>query len=147
MENNPASVDISRESSFNVSSKPYACFPCGHVYGYFEPIKKKEEENSGGSEAQRHNRSSNNKRECPLCRQESTFVALSLGDEPAFHMDAEEPTYAFNPCGHTCSLATAKYVFSEEFHCRTSCLGFDLGAKARDIGRPAQCFSKLKILM
>ena len=116
MESNTATTNIFRDNSFNVSSKPYACFPCGHVYGYFEPAKQKDHENELDAQLQ-HNRSSNsnneapsnnNKRECPLCRQESTFIALSLGDEPAFHMDAEEPTYAFNPCGHTCSFATAK---------------------------------------
>lgn len=29
--------------------------------------------------------------------------------EPAFHLDAERPNFAFNPCGHMASEKTVKY--------------------------------------
>lgn len=38
------------------------------------------------------------------------MVQLSMGLEPAFWVDCEPPTYAFNPCGHMASEKTVKYV-------------------------------------
>ncbi|XP_075255668.1 E3 ubiquitin-protein ligase pellino homolog 1-like isoform X2 [Convolutriloba macropyga] len=133
--NHQDSSTISRDPSFSLKSRPYACFPCGHVYGYFDapPASKTPGNGNAGSPTSPSGGQSsssaastpsappvalllegiavtqNTERECPLCREKSVLVGLSLGDEPAFHMDSDEPTYAFNPCGHTCSLATAKH--------------------------------------
>ncbi|XP_063727587.1 protein pellino-like isoform X2 [Symsagittifera roscoffensis] len=128
--NNMNTSTISRDPSFIANSRPYACFPCGHVYGYFDAPPPMRTPGGGTPEVREQSTegySSNlpspsgppilegvsltcsTERECPLCREKSVLVALSLGDEPAFHMDSEEPTYAFNPCGHTCSYATAKH--------------------------------------
>ena len=38
---------------------------------------------------------------CPMCRQKSKCVALVVGKENAFHLNSDEPNFAFNPCGHT----------------------------------------------
>jgi len=43
-----------------------------------------------------------------MCRQKSKCVALVVGKENAFHLNSDEPNFAFNPCGHTVSEQTAK---------------------------------------
>lgn len=49
-------------------------------------------------------------RPCPMCMKEGLVVRVCMGIEPAFYVDAEPPTYAFNPCGHMASERTVKLV-------------------------------------
>jgi hypothetical protein len=36
------------------------------------------------------------------------MAKLCMGMEPAFYVDAEPPTFAFNPCGHMATEKTVK---------------------------------------
>ncbi|VDL43856.1 unnamed protein product [Hymenolepis diminuta] len=49
------------------------------------------------------------KRTCPLCRQSSRFVRLSIGEEVGFYVDRGAPSHCFNPCGHIASEATVRF--------------------------------------
>lgn len=68
---------------------------CGHVQGKHDwGISKKGE---------------NMKFKCPICMVESErVITLSMGMEPAFHLDSDELGYAFNPCGHVASIQTVR---------------------------------------
>ncbi len=50
-----------------------------------------------------------NERQCPMCFDVGRVARLEMGLEPAFYVDFEPPTYAFNPCGHMASEKTVKY--------------------------------------
>lgn len=70
---------------------------CGHVQGKHDwGITKKSE---GGMA----------RFKCPICMIESErVIQLTMGMEPCFHLDSEELSYAFNPCGHVASLQTVR---------------------------------------
>lgn len=70
---------------------------CGHVQGKHDwGITKKSE---GGV----------TRFKCPICMVESErVIQLTMGMEPCFHLDSEELSYAFNPCGHVASLQTVR---------------------------------------
>lgn len=73
---------------------PYVYLKCGHVQGLHHWGKE-----GGGSED----------RTCPICLKVGPVAQLSMGLEPAFWVDREPPTYAFNPCGHMASERTVRY--------------------------------------
>ncbi|CAG0921818.1 unnamed protein product [Notodromas monacha] len=50
-----------------------------------------------------------NERQCPMCFVIGAVTKLEMGLEPAFYVDFEPPTHAFNPCGHMASEKTVKY--------------------------------------
>lgn len=70
---------------------PYVYLKCGHVQGRHHWGKEGED------------------RTCPICLKVGPVAQLSMGIEPAFWVDREPPTYAFNPCGHMASEKTVKY--------------------------------------
>ncbi|XP_032791337.1 protein pellino isoform X2 [Daphnia magna] len=70
---------------------PYVYLKCGHVQGQHHWGKEGED------------------RTCPICLKVGPVSQLSMGLEPAFWVDREPPTYAFNPCGHMASEKTVKY--------------------------------------
>uniref|UniRef100_S4RZQ4 Pellino E3 ubiquitin protein ligase family member 3 n=1 Tax=Petromyzon marinus TaxID=7757 RepID=S4RZQ4_PETMA len=89
--------------------QPWAYLACGHVHGRHEwglrgggigNVTGGAGSNGGAMEAGR---------ECPMCRAVGPYVALSLGREPAFYVDAGRPAHALSPCGHVCSEKTARY--------------------------------------
>ncbi|XP_061437351.1 E3 ubiquitin-protein ligase pellino homolog 2-like isoform X1 [Lethenteron reissneri] len=91
--------------------QPWAYLACGHVHGRHEwglrgggggigNVTGGAGSNGGATEAGR---------ECPMCRAVGPYVALSLGREPAFYVDAGRPAHALSPCGHVCSEKTARY--------------------------------------
>uniref|UniRef100_A0A914HN62 Uncharacterized protein n=1 Tax=Globodera rostochiensis TaxID=31243 RepID=A0A914HN62_GLORO len=52
----------------------------------------------------------NGKYKCPYCKQSSDrVIKMSLGLEPAFHLDSNAFDYAFNSCGHIASERTVEY--------------------------------------
>lgn len=69
---------------------PYVYLKCGHVQGHHHWGKEGED------------------RTCPICLKVGPVAQLSMGLEPAFWVDREPPTYAFNPCGHMASEKTVK---------------------------------------
>jgi len=71
---------------------PYVYLKCGHVQGLHHWGKEGES------------------RTCPICLKVGPVVQLSMGLEPAFWVNCEPPTYAFNPCGHMASEKTVKYA-------------------------------------
>lgn len=73
------------------SKQPFVYLKCGHVHGKVD---------WGDTE--------DGEKTCPMCRQKSKCVALVVGKENAFHLNSDEPNFAFNPCGHTVSEQTAK---------------------------------------
>lgn len=73
---------------------PLVYLSCGHVQG----------KHGWGHKQTSHTH------ECPLCNRESDrLIQLSMGMESAFHLDCENLSYAFNPCGHMASLRTIQY--------------------------------------
>ncbi|KAL3971773.1 solute carrier family 12 (potassium/chloride transporter), member 7 [Sarotherodon galilaeus] len=79
--------------------QPWVYLQCGHVHGYH---------NWGNHREEREGREGR-LRECPMCRTKGPYVALWLGCEAGFYVDAAPPTHAFNPCGHVCSEKTAAF--------------------------------------
>ncbi|XP_078452714.1 E3 ubiquitin-protein ligase pellino homolog 2-like isoform X3 [Lampetra planeri] len=75
--------------------QPWAYLRCGHVHGHHDWGHR----TAGDADA----------RECPMCRTVGPYVALWLGCEPGFYLDAGAPTHALTPCGHVCSEKTARY--------------------------------------
>lgn len=49
-----------------------------------------------------------NAKTCPMCLVSGPFAKLSMGVEPSFYSDCEQPSYCFNPCGHMCSEKSVK---------------------------------------
>uniref|UniRef100_A0A5K3EPJ7 Gelsolin-like domain-containing protein n=1 Tax=Mesocestoides corti TaxID=53468 RepID=A0A5K3EPJ7_MESCO len=85
-------------ATFGRGSQPHVYLNCGHVHGYHDW-----QPNMGQSSNRR------DKRTCPLCRQTSRFVRLSIGEEVGFFVDRGPPTHCFNPCGHIASAGTVKF--------------------------------------
>ena len=77
--------------SASAGSDPVRHLKCGHVQGHHHWGKE------GGED-----------RTCPICLKVGPVSQLSMGLEPAFWVDREPPTYAFNPCGHMASEKTVK---------------------------------------
>ncbi|KAK9695844.1 Pellino [Popillia japonica] len=73
--------------------QPYVYLNCGHVQGLHDWGQDKD---SGD-------------RKCPICLELGPVVKVCMGLEPAFYVDSEPPTYAFNPCGHMATEKTVKY--------------------------------------
>ncbi|XP_067125269.1 protein pellino-like [Centruroides vittatus] len=83
---------IPSKSTISMGEKqPYIYLNCGHVQGLHD---------------WGHN---TNGRTCPVCLRVGPVVRLCMGSEPAFYVDNERPTFAFNPCGHMASENTVKY--------------------------------------
>ncbi|KAF8387487.1 peli-1 [Pristionchus pacificus] len=77
--------------------QPYVYLECGHVQG-----KHKWGQHTGHMGTSLH--------KCPICMIESERVLqLTMGMQPAFHLDSGSLDYAFNPCGHVASLRTVRY--------------------------------------
>lgn len=75
-------------------SEPYVYLRCGHVHGWHTW----------------DNSNANTNRTCSLCLQISPFVRLSIGLEPAFHVDRSAlMTHCFSPCGHMASERTIRF--------------------------------------
>ncbi|XP_064484618.1 protein pellino-like isoform X1 [Ornithodoros turicata] len=87
-------VIATRSTLSHADKQPYVYLNCGHVQGL----------HSWG--LQDH---CPDARECPMCFKIGPVVKLCMGIEPAFYVDSEPPTYAFNPCGHMASEKTVKY--------------------------------------
>ncbi len=84
-------------SALSGDDQPYVYLGCGHVQG---------KHGWGHQEAMGGQQS---KHKCPMCACESErIVQLSLGMEPAFHLDSASLDHAFNPCGHVASKATVR---------------------------------------
>uniref|UniRef100_A0A914ZRH2 Protein pellino n=1 Tax=Parascaris univalens TaxID=6257 RepID=A0A914ZRH2_PARUN len=78
------------------SRQPYVYLGCGHVQG----------KHTWGL----NNVSNSPSYKCPICLVDSSkVIQLIMGMESAFHLDSGALDYAFNPCGHVCSLATVRY--------------------------------------
>ncbi|XP_046849104.1 E3 ubiquitin-protein ligase pellino homolog 1-like isoform X2 [Xenia sp. Carnegie-2017] len=84
-----------RSSHHDHSKTPYVYLKCGHVHGYhtWNNAQKVEEE----------------QRICPVCRQVGPYTKLQLGYEAALWVDCKPDYFAFVPCGHVCSQATARF--------------------------------------
>uniref|UniRef100_A0AC34QF07 Protein pellino n=1 Tax=Panagrolaimus sp. JU765 TaxID=591449 RepID=A0AC34QF07_9BILA len=90
-------VPKKKASKGNTHRQPYVYMRCGHVQGKHDWGISKKGENIM-------------KFKCPICMVESErVITLSMGMEPAFHLDSDELGYAFNPCGHVASLQTVRY--------------------------------------
>ena len=74
---------------------PYVYLKCGHVQGQHHWGCGKD-----GNASERI---------CPICSNVGPVAQLSMGLEPAFWVDRDKPTYAFNPCGHMASEKTVRY--------------------------------------
>ncbi|PAA50067.1 hypothetical protein BOX15_Mlig014249g1 [Macrostomum lignano] len=93
---NPASA-AGGGGSMPDDRQPYVYTGCGHVHGLHSWDRP------GGQQQP-------DRRTCPLCLQQSAFIALRLGEEAALYLDRDGmPNYAFNPCGHMASELTVKY--------------------------------------
>jgi len=79
--------------------QPWVYLKCGHVHGRIE----------WGRMNNNSNEKNTDKNMCPLCRSVGKYVPLWMGEEAGFFKDCQPPTHCFNPCGHVCSEATAKY--------------------------------------
>ncbi len=89
-----AAVSLSQKSH----SQPFVYVTCGHVQGMHAWGHLVPKENGG-----------NSKHKCPICTQESDrILQITMGMEPAFHLDSGNLNYAFSPCGHVASLATVR---------------------------------------
>ncbi|GMR59041.1 hypothetical protein PMAYCL1PPCAC_29236 [Pristionchus mayeri] len=77
--------------------QPYVYLACGHVQG-----KHKWGLHTGHTGMSLH--------KCPICLVESErVIQLTMGMQPAFHLDSGSLDYSFNPCGHVASLRTVRY--------------------------------------
>ncbi|VDO03027.1 unnamed protein product [Rodentolepis nana] len=96
--NDNYSSNSSLSATFGGGSQPHVYLNCGHVHGYHDwrPIGE-------------HTVGERDKRTCPLCRQSSRFVRLSIGEEVGFYVDRGAPSHCFNPCGHIASEATVRF--------------------------------------
>ncbi|KAL5107397.1 hypothetical protein TcWFU_001802 [Taenia crassiceps] len=85
-------------TTFGGGSQPHVYLICGHVHGYhnWQP-------NNQLSSSEPDNRT------CPLCRQRSQFVRISVGEEVGFFVDRGALSHCFNPCGHIASEATVRF--------------------------------------
>ncbi|KAM6961400.1 E3 ubiquitin-protein ligase pellino homolog 2 [Aplochiton taeniatus] len=91
------SMQHGRALSSLEDKQPWVYLSCGHVHGYHAWGQRAEQQPSGPQ------------RECPMCRTMGPYVALWLGCEAAFYVDAGVPTHALVPCGHVCSEKSAHY--------------------------------------
>ncbi|VDM19041.1 unnamed protein product, partial [Hydatigera taeniaeformis] len=85
-------------ATFGGGSQPHVYLNCGHVHGYHD-----------WQPNDRQSSSERDKRTCPLCRQTSQFVRISIGEEVGFFVDRGAPSHCFNPCGHIASEATVRF--------------------------------------
>ena len=80
---------------FEQRQKPWVFLHCGHVHGWTIELEE------------------NNETEilhtCPECRVETRHVPLIMSGEPAFYVDEGPISHCFVPCGHVCSMRTARY--------------------------------------
>uniref|UniRef100_A0A158R6U6 Gelsolin-like domain-containing protein n=1 Tax=Taenia asiatica TaxID=60517 RepID=A0A158R6U6_TAEAS len=93
--------DLSRShirTTFGGGSQPHVYLNCGHVHGYHDWQPNNQQSSSEP-----------NNRTCPLCRQKSQFVRISIGEEVGFFVDRGAPSHCFNPCGHIASEATVRF--------------------------------------
>lgn len=111
---------------FHQPQQPWAYLCCGHVHG-FHPwrgrgtdIKHEEEKEENEEDFVKGARESDKDRECPLCRAQGQYVALTLGRESRLCVDTGPPSYAFVPCGHVCSEATVVYWSKTPLPCGAS---------------------------
>eukprot|EP00108_Taenia_solium_P005747 TsM_000906000 transcript=TsM_000906000 gene=TsM_000906000 len=85
-------------TTFGGGSQPHVYLNCGHVHGYHDWQPNNQQSSSEP-----------NNRTCPLCRQKSQFVRISIGEEVGFFVDRGAPSHCFNPCGHIASEATVRF--------------------------------------
>lgn len=82
---------------FEQDQKPWVFLRCGHVHGW---INELEVEDINETETLHI---------CPECRLETKHVPLILGEESSFYFDNGPISHCFVPCGHVCSMLTARY--------------------------------------
>nr|CDS19085.1 protein pellino 1 [Echinococcus granulosus] len=85
-------------ATFGGGGQPHVYLNCGHVHGYHDWQPSNQQFSS-----------EQDKRTCPLCRQTSRFVRISVGEEVGFFVDRGAPSHCFNPCGHIASEATVRF--------------------------------------
>ena len=80
---------------FEQYQEPWVYLGCGHVHGWTDEL-----EDSNEIETLHI---------CPECRLETKHVPLLIGQESAFYIDSGHLSHCFVPCGHACSIHTARY--------------------------------------